>query len=621
MKIDDHEIPKSVLLAWCATLARLPDAKVRGLAFELGLGAGFRANKMPPEVARTRLRSALETCQELPEKVRLALREVSPASVLMVPLSDEFLIEQGERLARCLGIAETIAGLLLDGRTSLRQHAFEKLAAWDGSEPGEEDRRLAGEELASSLQSLFQTLQGWQPSDQLAPPNGLADTPDSGALTTRAPRPQSERQLVITLRERRREAGRLAHELAASRQEVERGHAELDRLRPALERERQRAERAEGERSELRAQFDAQVLERVQALLDDRLLPWLAPAQALAQAAEDPQGQHLLEQAERLLQDQAAIDRRYGLRSHLQAELEVCRQMVERLSEARAESLRPLPELAKLQHEIRQRIGTLQQQLGDPLVQDPATSSNLARLQEAMAQANSLEKLSAIRQALGAAEPLGLLAEDERPQAYALLADLASRFYARQGICRSATQDREGLRNLPLYGLQSTLALGHRATLLVDGHNVLFTLAALFRPYFDDGIPGSRARQALEQRLAVLAGRHPRLNLQLWFDGAAASERTVSDNFRVSFSGGSGSNRADRQILAFLHHLEVANTDHTRALVTADQDQARAAEHTGAMVMAPEELALWLGEVRKEGFRYTNGATAPSPAAMPGRAR
>jgi hypothetical protein len=109
MKIDDHEIPKSVVQAWCAALARLPDAKVRSLATEQGLGAGFRTHKMPADVARTRLRSALESYSELPEKVRLALRELSPASALTVRLSDQWVLEQGEGLARCFGQAETIA--------------------------------------------------------------------------------------------------------------------------------------------------------------------------------------------------------------------------------------------------------------------------------------------------------------------------------------------------------------------------------------------------------------------------------------------------------------------------------------------------------------------------------
>ena len=71
----------------------------------------------------------------------------------------------------------------------------------------------------------------------------------------------------------------------------------------------------------------------------------------------------------------------------------------------------------------------------------------------------------------------------------------------------------------------------------------------------------------------------------------------MSDNLRVRFSGGSGSNRADRQILAFLHHLGTASPELTRAVVTADQDEARAAERSHAMVMAPEELALWLGKM------------------------
>ncbi len=347
-----------------------------------------------------------------------------------------------------------------------------------------------------------------------------------------------------------------------------------------------------------RQHFESLVQQRVQALLDSRLLPWLAPAEALAHAAEDPRGQHLLEQAEQLLQEQAAIDRRYGLRRVLQAELDNCRRMLARLAEAQAESLRPLARLLPLQHEIRQRIQTLQQQLGEPADNAPAPGSSLARLQQAMAQADSLEQVSAIRQALGAAEPLGLLDANERVRAFAQLADLASRLYARQGICRTAAQDREGLKHLPLHAMQSTLALGQRATLVVDGHNVLFTLPALFRPFFENGNPGGRARDALEQRLAALARRHPCLDIQLWFDGGTVSERTILDNLRVRFSGGSGSNRADRQILAFLHHLETASPELARAVVSADQDEARAAERTGAMVMVPEELALWLGETR-----------------------
>lgn len=601
MKIDDHPIPKPVVLAWCGALVRLPDAKVRSLASEQGLGAGFRASKMPPDVARARLRSALEGYAELPETIRLALRGASQASALVVPLSDELVMEQSGLLANSLGLAETVAALLLDGRASLRSHALGMLDGWDGSECNEEARRKASTDLMAHLQGLAQALHALKPQDGTGSPSGtdagLADRAATTPQMTRSPRPQAERQLVLALRDKRREAAALARDLAASRQGSDRWRTELERLRPALELTQQRAGRAEAELAELRGDFEALVQQRVQALLDERLLPWLAPAESLAQAAADPGRGQLLEQAEQLLQEQAAIDRRYGLRRSLQAELDDCRQMLARLAEAQAESLRPLPKLLTLQQEIRLRIQALQQQLGTRADTDLAAGSSLARLQQAMAQANTLEQLSAIRQALGAAEPLGLLDVEERARAYALLADLASRIYAREGICRTAAQDREGLRHLPLHAMQSTLAVGQRATLVVDGHNVLFTLPALFRPFFENGNPGGRARDALEQRLAALARRHPRLDIQLWFDGGTVSERTVSDNLRVRFSGGSGSNRADRQILAFLHHLGTASPELTRAVVTADQDEARAAERSHAMVMAPEELALWLGKM------------------------
>lgn len=53
----------------------------------------------------------------------------------MVPLSDELVMEQSALLASCLGFAGTVAALLLDGRASLRRHALEMLADWDGWSP------------------------------------------------------------------------------------------------------------------------------------------------------------------------------------------------------------------------------------------------------------------------------------------------------------------------------------------------------------------------------------------------------------------------------------------------------------------------------------------------------
>lgn len=588
MKIDEHKLPQAVVLAWQQALERLPNAQVIGLADEQKLSFGFRPRKIPPATARARLHQALDSSPELPEPVRLALRQASPAGALLTPLCEELVLEQTDTLVNAMGRAETIAALLLDGRPALRSRALELLD--DETEPDDSARSRATAALGRSLSGLFQALQPLMPAELATetPP------PQSATRPTRAPRSKTEIQRVLELRDKRREANRLTRELAAATQAREHLQRQCTQLNAALTITTQRAERAEHDHRQLHTRFEAQVLERVQALLDAQLHPWLAPAQALASAAADPHGATLLAQAEALLEQQAAIDRRYGLRRTLQAQRDACNAMLERLREARTESLQPLPQLGPLQQELQRKLHTLEQQLGLNTAPVSPPNAHLERLRDTIAQAHTLEQLSHIRQALTQAEPLGLLDPDERSQAFAWLADAASRFYAREGICRVATQDRDGLRHLPLHAMQATLGLGHPATLVVDGHNVLFTLPTLFRAYFEGGVPGSQARQALEQRLARLAQRHPRLQIQLWFDGEVASDRTVSANLRVAFSGGSGHNRADQQILATLHHIGTATPGLLRAVVTADQDEARAAERTGAMVLAPQELALWL---------------------------
>lgn len=588
MKLDEHKLPPAVVLAWQQALERLPDAQVISLADEQQLSHGFRPRKIPPTTARTRLRQALDSYAELPEPVRLALRQTSPSTALVSPLCEALVLEQADTLVNALGRAETIAALLLDGRPALRTRALALLD--DATEPDTTARERANEVLGQTLSGLFQALQPLMPAELATetPP------PQNTVLPARAPRSKTDIQRVLELRDKRREANRLTRDLAATSQAREHLQRQCAQLNAALTSATQRAEQAEREHQQLHAHFEAQVLERVQALLDAQLHPWLAPAQALASAAADPHGATLLAQAEALLEQQAAIDRRYGLRRTLQAERDACHAMLQRLAEARTESLQPLPQLGPLQQELQRKLHTLEQQLGLSTAPASPRNANLERLRDTIAQAHTLEQLSDIRQALTQAEPLGLLDPDERTQAFGWLADAASRCYAREGICRVATQDRDGLRHLPLHAMQATLGLGHPATLVVDGHNVLFTLPTLFRAYFEGGVPGSQARQALEQRLARLAQRHPRLQIQLWFDGEVASDRTISANLRVAFSGGSGRNRADQQILATLHHIGTATPGLLRAVVTADQDEARAAERTGAMVLAPQELALWL---------------------------
>ena len=595
MKIQSRDIPPALIAVWKDALGHLPDATLRGLAQTRGLSAGFRPGKMDPAIARTRLRTWLDSAGELPDELRLALRPARPASALSRFLSESFIAEQMSPLTRAFGEAETLAALLIDGREALRDQALDRLAAWDDGkppQPDETERQAASAELAQQLAPLAAALQALRGPDE----TGDSTTPSASdqpcATTARTPRPQSERELVTGLRDARRQTRQLQRDLDASRIDAARLKAELERITPQWTQTRTRADALAADLAGLQAQFDERVAERVQARLNARLLPWLAPAEQLAAAAAaEGQGATLLERADALLEKQAELDRRYGLRRQLQAELDACRDRLARVIEARRQSLRPMADqLAELECALEARSAEL---LG--LLDAPAGDEALPeRLDAALNSVTGLEALAALRQALQATEPLALLSEAQRSRAYERIDGTASRLYASAGMSRTPALEREGLKNLPLYALQTLLAQGRAATLVVDGHNALFMLPALFRPHFENGTPGARAREALEERLLGLARSQPRLSIQLWFDGATRTERSLADNFKVNFSGGSGDNRADDQIIAFLHHLEQASPELARAVVTADRDEARAAERTGAMVMAPEELARWL---------------------------
>ena len=589
MKIQSRAIPPALIAVWKDALGQLPDAALRRLAQTRKLDWGFRPGKTAPAEALKRLRSWLDNAGELPDDLRLALKLARPVSVLSAFLSEPFIAAQVEPLMRAFGRAETLAALLIDERSALRDQALDCLMAWDGSEPSESERQSARTELARQLAPLTEAMQTLLGPDRISATASVASSQEI-ETTARAPRPQSERELVIGLRDARREIGQLKRELNASRIESARRKTELERITPQWTQAQAQADALGTELAGLQTQFDERVAERVQAQLDARLLPWLAPAEKLATAAADIQGAALLKRADALLQQQAETDLSYGLRSKLQDELNACRDRLAKVIEARRQSLQPMPQLAELERALEARSAELLDLLDAPTGGEVLPEG----LDAALNSAQGLEALAALRQALQATERLALLSEAQRSRAYERIAGTASRLYASAGMSRTPTLEREGLRNLPLYALQTHLAQGRAATLVVDGHNTLFTLPALFRHHFESGKPGAQARQALETKLLGLAQFQPRLSIQLWFDGATRSERSLADNLKVHFSGGSGDNRADDQIIAFLLHLQQSSPELARAVVTADRDEARAAERTGAMVMAPQELALWM---------------------------
>jgi hypothetical protein len=619
MKIDGKDIPDYVKTVWLTQIQNLQPESLRLLAAgRPSLMQGFRSNSFKVDIIRDRIKSILKTSNEIPIDIREQLRNNGLAMSLLIVFSEKALREIVEPLANFFGYEEIVAALLLDDRQPVRDMGLCLIAKREGKKPPH-TKEEAATEIVSEIRpflSHIQMLLKYQKDIALGAGYGGMQTTSSNVAGVenalpRAPRPRREAELVVNLRKKRQEANRLGKENSVLNSRLNASITESTSSLIKLAETRNQLTSTLQELNALKTQFDLKVDDAISKRLGGKLFPWLEQAEAIENAShslgifstqnvitanviEGSSESEQIREAEALLVRQRKSDRRYGIRSSLKAEGARCASLLEALREAQRDSFRPLPELADGIKALEERISKINDVLGITPSTPVLASKNLLSIETAIAQADSLENLSALRQQLIASEPLGLLNDEELEQAYYLLGQATSIAYARVGIERGWSIGREGLVDLPLYALQTSLAQGDQCVLVVDGHNVLWKVPTLFRMEFEHGLPGPKARKAIEKALLELSIQYPSVNIELWFDSNDAADRTVAENFRVHFSGGAGANRADKQILAYLSHMKISGGAPVRSVVTADIDIATSAQALGAVVIMPHELAILL---------------------------
>ena len=599
MNLDTHPVPECIVAALKAALASLDDDALRTLMVaHPEFGTGFRPGKAPLSLIRTRATAAFERFTELPPDYRAALQSGLLTNSLISVLSEKAIDTTAPQLVLCFGTGLTLASMLLDDRQAVRDKAIELGQVWDGIEPTPEDARAAAAQLCDTLAPFLGHLsQRLSPrsidANDTAAPEPLAPAmPAAAPVTGKAGR---NREMESELRTWRQDANRLRQELDAVTTERDREAAQANALAQMLAAAATKRDALAAELSALKSNLGGHVDAIVARRMDERLFPWLRPAETLQSAVTDPAGTDLLARAQALLQRQADTDLHFGLLTRLRAELAQCESIRASLLSARSESLNPLPELARVARELEQRMTRIRALLGQHATAKPgADSPALVALTNALAAATSIEAVASLRQSLDATEPLGLLSEKEMQCAYELIRDATSRRYAKASLGSDWAAGRVHLSDLPLYAMQASLARSEECHLVVDGHNVLFGLPSMFGEHYEQGVPGARARTALESALVTLGGRHPTLKIDLWFDGDVLADHTASANVQVHYSGGVGADRADASITGYLTHLRTADPGSARAVVTADRAVIEAAKAVGAMGMRAGELALWL---------------------------
>ena len=589
VRVDSQPVDARVIAAWKAALKAFDEADLQEFAKKHAhLTAGFRKGKVSLPVVVTRIQAMLDQSTDLSVDLCVLLRNATLSRKLVCVLSEEAIDFSLPSLADAYGRINVYAAMLLDERESIRKLGFDQIASWNGSESSDSEQK----EAIRALQGLFEKF-----LDHMQVLRGGASfetKPVVGSVSTLVhKRDKKTEKLITDFRAKRTEANRLRRDLAETMSERDRANTTAQSLKVSYEKATTTLDLVTQNFDNLSANFDAHVQEAVCCELDRKLVPWLRPAEALFKAAlAGPVD--LLQEAEELLQRQASVDQRFGLRSQLVAEAVRCKELRLRLKEAVKESIQPLAELGSSARKLEKRISEIEKILHETAFATTRAAQAPPLLVEKLQQAGTLDEVASVRKGLIAIESIGLLAPPELSAAYALIGDKASRLYVQASLGKTAKVPKPSLKGVPLYALQRQVADGHSCTLLIDGHNVLHKLPTLFGDFYDRGDPGARAQQALIQKIDALCTLHENLTVELWFDSTRAHDETIKSNFNVHYSGGKGANRADDHIVAYLQFMNRQSPQQFRALVTADRDEAAKAEACGALIVSPLEFEVMI---------------------------
>lgn len=625
--------------------ARVPDAALVAYAHTSPSFAdgGFRRDR--PAGIRARIDHILAAAEEIDPPLRRLLARYSLNPAAVAPLSTSFLRDHREALAQLFGERQLRVAMLLDERETVRRQeaarpvpsvpADEAAAsppAADGGETTVGGARDSAAPAAPAVSAAGRADAGldettaWRRARVLASLHtalrelmtGLsaASGAATGGGTPAAPGAESERCRLLEqdLREARAEARslkgiearqkRAAARAAELEEDLQRAKAALAEAQAEARQMRQRIQQAE---AGLRLSDD-QIEQRARCLAEVRLATefggWLDGAHRevaeeagrlaglpeLAVPAEtegtpEPARDPLLQRAAVALAEQARADRASGTRAILRTRLERIETLLVCATDALGNAMRPQTALQAAVEELRVESARLRGLLG----LEQCSVAGAATLEAAINTSPGV-LLESWQRVVGHLGATGVLGATERDRLIAALRRRHAMLKLAEEPSPVAKEDELGT---PRGRLRAMLRGQQAGVLLLDAHNVLFSLQARYRHPRDLAYPDRHAREALVADLVRMADGRPTCRVRIIFDGPERSDRDAAANVAVVYSGGEGEHRADKVILDETQFFRQTALDAV-LLATNDGALSGAAARLGVVTLAPTDLLPFL---------------------------
>lgn len=582
MIIHDHPL-NDEMVAFCkvAIDAMPDDLLVSGARKMSELFKGLKQDKPNVTLLRQRVQGKLQL-KSPPPPILDILRTATLSEALIQVFSDEALQQGLPALLDHFGRVPILTAMLLDTRDSIRKMAHEELA-----KPIKDASKTKIQEQDTFKHRFKPLIDTLRPVLQDAPYQAPAPRTSVTTAKISAPAPskeQQERDILASTPYRQLQKERNA--LVAERDKLQTLNT---KLATDLAGQTSRANTVSSELGALQSQWRTSIAQGIADGLQHRLAPWLAPTESLAHNL--PASQNALERAQQVLTRQAQQDKRYGTRAQVTEELAQARSLLAALQIAQQESLRPLPQLTDEIRALATHIATTEARLHQTSLLPE--SPQLRAWAQTLNTVNDLDALQGCKKTLESTMLEQAWGVATCKQAFAIYERKAMAIYAAH---HPNPKDAPAPVTAMQY-LADCLMQAKPCRLLIDGHNLLPKLKPLIgAAYFKAGQgPTAQARALLIDRVKTLTASHPLLQADIWFDGPDDQHWTETDNLRVWFSGGQGTDRADGRILESLQSEVYRGTQTTRLIVTEDRDLLLKAQAKGAIGVSPLEMWAMVG--------------------------
>jgi hypothetical protein len=576
MQIDLHAIDPELINYFKESVSTMPDSELviraRGLKELL---QGLKQDKPNIDLLKQRVLAKMQL-KNLPPPILELLRSATLSTSLIQVLSEKAIKEGLLALYERFGIKPILASMLLDEREEIRDLANTEL-----SKPS---RNIANIKKEDSFQFKFEPLLNILRPVLLDQPQ---QTPSQqNPKVTSATQSLSKEQL-----EKQIKSNTLFKQILRERNAFEVSEKTVKEERDKLKKENQdqslRIKDLNSQVLSSAASLKQRIADGVADALNHRIAPWLEATEkfeSIHKNENDP-----IASAAQLIAQQESVDKRFGTRSSIGREIKEARELQGKLKNAQVQSLRPLAGLGEAVISLENRIESLEKLLADTSLEH--TNPFLKILLKELQAIRTLDELNVKKKSIEKTMAIESWGVELCKNAYSLVEREALRIYlSDQDI--SAFDKNDIPVETPQQHIEYCLRNAKPLRLMIDGHNMLPKIKPLIGgQYFTEGKgPSIAGRKLLIDRVRALTDRHPLIEADVWFDGPTEEDWTETENFRVWFSGGKGSDRADKKILEGLESLDFLNRNEFRFLVTEDRDLLHKAKALKAVGVSPIEM-------------------------------